>query len=253
MRPFLLRLAELISWFWRLTPARLREWFVTGIFVLESRGNPASGLRRLLMHQDQLEWIINERAMSYGNGIHPKHRLTSYHDFFVKRIEKGTRVLDIGCGYGAVSRSIAERVPGSTVVGVEIDQGRLTQARARNPSPSLSFVEADARHSLPTGPWNVVVLSNILEHIEDRVGFLRDIQRQAQPEKFLIRVPLFERDWKIPLREELGVNYFSDPEHFIEHRLGEFRSEIGEAGLDAVEMITLWGEIWADCRPVVSG
>jgi trans-aconitate methyltransferase len=133
-----------------------------------------------------------------------------------------------------VARSIATRVVDSTVVGVELDQKRLSQARSGEVPANLSFVEADARHNLPAGPWNVVVLSNILEHIEDRVGFLRDIVRQASPEKILIRVPLFERDWKLPLRRELGIGYFSDAEHFIEHRL---------------ETIALWGEIWTECRP----
>lgn len=246
-KQFALRLADIIAWFWRLLPGSLRKGLLTGLFVLESRGKPADGLRKLLALQDRLEWVINERALAYGNGIHPKHRLTRYHDFFVAHIPTGSRVLDIGCGYGAVARSIATRVAGSTVVGVELNRSRLAQARADNVPANLSFIEADARYNLPAGPWNVVVLSNILEHIEDRVGFLSDILRQAQPEKVLIRVPLFERDWKLPLRRELGIGYFSDPEHFIEHRLDELREEISMAGLQPVETITLWGEIWMEC------
>ena len=87
-----------------------------------------------------------------------------------------------------------------------------------------------------------------MEHIEDRVGFLQDIIRQAHPKIVLIRVPLFERDWKLPLRRELRVNYFSDPEHFIEHQVHEFHDEISRAGLVVVEEKTLWGEIWAVCE-----
>lgn len=222
-----------------------------GLFVAESRsGDPAYGLRRLFALSDRLELAINERATVYGNGIHPKHRLTRYHDFFVNRIEKEAQVLDIGCGIGTVSRSIASRVPGCIVVGIELDKERLALARSGAALPNLRFIEADARSSLPPGHWNVVVLSNILEHIEDRVGFLRDILRQAAPEKILVRVPLFERDWKLPLRRELGIGYFSDADHFIEHQLDEFHMEVRTAGLNAVEVITLWGEIWAECRPM---
>jgi|GEM_PF-328337 len=246
----LLGLAGLLGWFWRVLPVRLREAFITGLYILESRaGNPAQGLRRLLALQDRLDWVINERAMAYGGGVHPKHRLMRYHDFFVERIPIDSRVLDIGCGYGAVARSIATRVPGSTVVGVDLDRTRLAQARAEEVLVNLRFIEADVRRDLPAGPWNVVVLSNILEHIEDRVGFLHDILRLAKPEKVLIRVPLFERDWKLPLRKELGVNYFSDTEHFIEHRHDELRDELNAAGLLPTEVKMLWGEIWVDCRP----
>lgn len=250
LKQSLLVLAGLLSALWRIIPAGLRRGLITGLLVLESRGSkPADSLRRLFLLQDKLDWIINERAMAYGGDVHPKHRLTRYHDFFVDRIDPGSRVLDIGCGYGAVARSIATRVPNSTVVGVELDQGRLGQARSGEVPANLSFVEADARRNLPAGPWNVIVLSNILEHIEDRVGFLRDVVRQAAPDKILIRVPLFERDWKLPLRRELGIGYFSDAEHFIEHRLEELRDEVLAAGLKPVETITLWGEIWTECRP----
>jgi hypothetical protein len=61
---------------------------------------------------------------------------------------------------------------------------------------------------------------------------------------------LFERDWKLPMRQELGIGYFSDAEHFIEHRLDELRDEVRAAGLKPVEIITLWGEIWTECQPI---
>ena len=254
MRSMFMRLAlivaDVVGWVWRLLPVRLREWLVTGLYVIESRGDSAQGLRRLFVLQDRLEWVINERAMAYGAGVHPKHWLTSYHDFFVDRIDPGARVLDIGCGHGVVARSIASRCLGSHVVGVELNKKHYERACAGDVPQNLQFVLADARNSLPTGPWNVVVLSNILEHIEDRVGFLRDIIRQAQPSKVLVRVPSFERDWKLPMRKELGIGYFSDSEHFIEHRRDELDFEMAMAGLRCVQVIMIWGEIWAECVPV---
>lgn len=237
-----------LSRLWRILPGRFRDAVLTGLLVLESRGNAAQGLRRLFLIKDRLEWVINERAMVYGDGVHPKHRLMSYHDFFVDRIPAGASVLDIGCGYGVVARSIARRVAGCAVVGVELSEENYQRACAGELPSNLSFVNADARTALPEGHWDVVVLSNILEHIEDRTGFLQDILRQATPRKVLIRVPLFERDWQMPMRKELGVYYFSDSEHFIEHRLDELMQELSTVGLRQVNQITLWGEIWAECH-----
>ncbi len=65
-------------------------------------------------------------------------------------------------------------------------------------------------------------------------------------------MPLYQRHWHVPLREELGLYYFSDPTHFIEHTLAEFLQETAESGLTTVEMNTRWGEIWAVCRPAAS-
>jgi hypothetical protein len=60
---------------------------------------------------------------------------------------------------------------------------------------------------------------------------------------------MFERHPNMALRRELGVNYFSDPTHTIEHTLAEFDREVADSGLVIVERQTLWGEIWAWCEP----
>ena len=248
----LLAAANVLSWPWRLLPARWREGVLTGLFVLDSRGEPRGGLAQMLRLQGRLDWVTNERAVAMGDGVHPKHRLTRYHDFFVEHISENARVLDIGCGVGAVARSIATRVKDSKVVGVDRDDGRLAEARAADNPDNLSFVKTDVCDSLPKGPWQAVVLSNVLEHIDDRVSFLKAILENAQPDRVLIRVPHFERDWKMPMRKELGLNYFSDAEHFIEHRLDELNAELADAGLRATVTHTLWGEIWMCCERVES-
>ena len=247
MKALLLRIAELLSGIWRLVPEKLRRSVIKGLLVLESRGSDKrAALKRLFNVADDLELVTNERALALGDMVHPKHRLTRYHDFFVERIHEGDAVLDVGCGYGAVARSVARAHPKSRVVGVDYDKGRLAQARAAAESPpNLSFVEADATRSVPEGPWNVVILSNVLEHIHDRPGFLRRLVAVTGAERFLIRVPLFERDWKMSMRREVGANYFSDSDHKIEHTRAEFRAETGEAGLEIDELVTLWGEIWS--------
>ena len=52
----------------------------------------------------------------------------------------------------------------------------------------------------------------------------------------------------MPLRRELGVNYYSDPDHKIEHTIAEFEAEMADAGLAVSELLTPWGEIWATCE-----
>ena len=210
MKVLLLLLANLLAKVWRFIPARLRTGFITGLFVLDSRApDSAVGLRRLLTLKDKLEWVINERALAYGKGEHPKHRLMRYHEFFIERIVNGQSVLDVGCGYGAVARSIACALPQSTVIGMDLSDPRLAQASAADNPSNLSFVKGDATHEVPSGSWDVLILSNVLEHISDRIVFLKGLQKTSRATCYLIREPMFERDWQMPLRREIGVNYYS--------------------------------------------
>jgi len=250
MKQLILRVADLFAVIWRFLPARLRATLIKGLIVLDTRGDPAKGLARAFIIEDGLLHVLNERALALGQGVHPKHRLTHYHDFFIQRIKDGDRVLDVGCSYGAVARSIAKAHPMAQIMGVELDQAKLDRALnfPQNPS-NLKFFHGDATKDLPEGGWNVVVLSNVLEHIAERVGFLKALCKHTQCQRLLIRVPYFERDWTIPMRRELNVNYFSDSDHKIEHTREEFKDEMQQAGLVIDEIQYRWGEIWATVLP----
>jgi len=62
-------------------------------------------------------------------------------------------------------------------------------------------------------------------------------------------VPILDRDWTVPLRRELGLPHFSDPEHKLEYDPDLLRAELAEAGWDLVEPQLRWGEIWAEATP----
>jgi 2-polyprenyl-3-methyl-5-hydroxy-6-metoxy-1,4-benzoquinol methylase len=249
LKSLALAVARIIAQICRLIPAGIRRRLFFALAVLESRvGPPDQALRRLYDIEDSLELVINERAMALGEGEHPKHRLTDYHGFFAAHVTPGNRVLDIGCGYGAVARSIAQHVPDAQVTGIDIEPDNVAQARAADNPANLTFVEGDATKAFPDGAWDVIVLSNVLEHIDDRVGFLTDIRETLNPANVLIRVPHFERSWHMPMRREVGANFLSDPDHRIEHSRDAFESEVSAAGLVIIDLQTPWGEIWAHCR-----
>ena len=223
---------------------RLAQILVT---AAASAGDAAEGLRELLTIEDEVTGAINELALSYGGGVHVKHRLIRYHDFFVDRIKADELVLDVGCGYGAVAHSIATR-SGARVTGLDLSPDQVARARARYADSRLSFVVGTAPDELPDGPFDVIVASNVLEHIDDRRGFLTRIQSRLSPRRWLIRVPMTDRDWTVPLRRELGVRHFSDPTHFVEYTRESFEREIADAGFAIDHLQVNWGEIWAEVR-----
>ena len=247
----ILRVAYFLSIIWLRIPSKIRLFFFTSLFIIESRGsNSNESLKRIFNIKDKLEWILNERAIKYGDGIHPKHYLTKYHNFFINHIEEGETVIDIGCGLGAVAIDIASMHKKCFVMGIDINKENIDKARQLKRNTSLKNIvfRCDDINNLLEIKADVVILSNILEHIEERREFLQNIIKKTSAKKYLIRVPLFERDWQIPLRKELGIDYFSDVDHKVEHKLEEFKSEIFISNLKITEILTMWGEIWAKCE-----
>jgi 2-polyprenyl-3-methyl-5-hydroxy-6-metoxy-1,4-benzoquinol methylase len=237
---------------WSLTtivqtiPARFLQIVLTWIAAQRARSlPPVEGLRFLLEMDVQLYKLHSELARAYGGGLHTKHRHMRYHDFFVEHVRRGERVLDIGCGLGAVSHTLALRAD-ARVVGIDIERKNIAQAIQRHQNPAVQYIVGDALNLLPQARFDTVVLSNVLEHLPGRPQFLRRVQETAQPARMLIRVPLFERDWRVPLKRELGVEWRLDKTHETEYTLESFADEMQEAGLKIIHQEVRWSEIWAE-------
>ena len=249
-KKLILKIANIFAFLWLSIPSKIRKFIFTSFFILESRGrNSGNGLIRLFELKRKLEWIINERSISYGKGIHPKHRLTNYHDFFIDRIQDGEVVLDVGCGQAIVAASIASARKNSLVIGIDINADNIEKGKKLINSKSLKNVELIAGDINDQKELKVdkIIISNVLEHIDNRIEFIENLKFITKANNFLIRVPLFERDWQIPLMRELGIDYFSDNDHTIEHSIAEFKKEMSDSKLIIKELKTLWGEIWVSC------
>lgn len=212
------------------------------------RVNPADALRFLFDLDNRLYQLQGRMSVAYGSGIHTKHRHTRYHDFFTDRVKNNERVLDIGCGIGAVAHAVAEKA-GSQVVGIDLSAENISKAHELFSHPKITYMVGDALRETPQDFYDVIILSNVLEHLTERVLFLRRIQETNCPHRFLVRVPLFERDWRVPLKQELGIEWFLDSDHETEYTIESFVAEIDEAGLKITHLEIRWGEIWSElCR-----
>ena len=196
-------------WIWRPT---FRFW----LSVLAARKDKRSAVRELLITYDDVYKALDRAAIAYDGGVHVKHRLTGYHDFFVERVRPGEVVLDVGSGKGELAFDLVTR-GGANVVGIDHDPSHLAFAQAHYVHEQLEFRAGDVLQGLPIGHFDVVVLSNVLEHLEPRVAFLQNLVESATPKRFLIRVPVFARDWTVPLKEEVGLLAYWDPDHEIEY------------------------------------
>lgn len=176
-------------------------------------------------------------------GVHPKHRLTDYHRWFVGHIDPEWSVLDVGCGNGALTSDLAKHC--KRVVGIDISS--LNIARAKK-AARADFVCADVTNYNFNGKFDCIVLSNVLEHINKRVLFLQKLKDHSA--RFLIRVPMLDRDWITLYKKEFEVEYRLDPTHCVEYTLDDFKKEMSDAGLKIESYRICYGEIYA---VVISG
>ncbi|MBF0260387.1 MAG: class I SAM-dependent methyltransferase [Magnetococcales bacterium] len=210
---------------------------------------PGDALRFLFRLDDRLYKVQGEQAVRHGGGVHPKHRLMAYHDFFVGRLEPGERVLDVGSGNGALTRDMAAR-GGCRVVGIELDATKVAEARRLRPHPDVEYRVGDATSDEGlNGPFDLITLSNVLEHLSGRPKLLKRLIARCGARRLLIRVPLFERDWRVALKREVGVEWRLDATHETEYTLESFDDEMRAAGLVITHLEVRWGEIWAETRP----
>ncbi len=140
--------------------------------------------------------------------------------FFAARMAPGRRVLDAGCGsgYGADVLARTARV----VLGIDISDDAIDYAQTHYHAAHVRFERASCLEiPAPDGSFDLVVAFEIIEHLSDWRGFLREVRRVLAPEgQFLVSTP--NQLYYAEARAQLGPNPF----HVHEFEYGEFQREL---------------------------
>lgn len=97
-------------------------------------------------------------------------------------IEKGTRVLDLGCGNGALTKKIADM--GADVTGIDASE-KMLSAAAEN-YPELTFRQADALSFTLEKPVDYVFSNAVFHWIDDQDRLLENIFKALKPQGYLV-------------------------------------------------------------------
>jgi len=98
---------------------------------------------------------------------------------------KGTeRVLDIGCGDGKITATIADRLPDGLILGVDQSSDMIRFAREKFPPdkhPRLRFDVHNATHLPFNEDFDVIVSFSCLHWVHDHPAVLTGIRRSLKP------------------------------------------------------------------------
>jgi SAM-dependent methyltransferase len=154
------------------------------VILLQSLYRVSNGLRKIAAG---LRPFSESVWPGVRNDLFVAHQ--SIYEFFSLHV--GSRsVLDAGCGTGYGSFRLAS-AGATSVLGVDIDPRNIRFARRRYILPNLAFDVADIEH-LDAGDalFDVVVSSNVIEHLGDPFAFLTCLRRLLRPRGFaLLAVP----------------------------------------------------------------
>jgi len=194
----------------------------------------------LKVHSEAYRKIGNLVIPGTGGGLHPKHRIMNYHKFFVDHIGSDDIVLDFGCGNGALTFSVAKKA--REIVGIDFDAKHIAQAKRNFSRENIKYIVGDVLEYDFNKKFNKIILSNVLEHIKDRVKLLKNLQNIT--EVILLRVPMITRDWLVVFKKEMNLEYKLDSTHETEFTSEQLQDELAQAGWKIQDHQIIWGEFW---------
>jgi ubiquinone/menaquinone biosynthesis C-methylase UbiE len=103
--------------------------------------------------------------------------------YLLPHLVPGQMVLDVGCGPGNITMDLARRVEPGAVRGIDAAADAIDAASAVNDRPDQVSFAIDDIYALdePDDFYDVVHAHQVVQHLSDPVGALREMRRVMKP------------------------------------------------------------------------
>ncbi len=134
-------------------------------------------------------------------------------------------VMEIGCSSGFLIRDLANALPDAVLVGADVVKEPLY--RLARSLPGIPLIRFDLlKCPLPEQSVDALVMLNVLEHIEDDVGALKNALKLLKPGGSLVI--------EVPAGPYLYDAYDAELHHFRRYSATELKRKLNEAGFRVV-------------------
>lgn len=122
--------------------------------------------------------------------LHPPRRESIDLGVFWLKSKPNGRLLEVGCGSGAILQSMNEL--GWQAEGVDFDPAAVEQARRKDLTIHLGTL---TELKLPENTFDAIAASHFIEHVADPIGILRECHRLLKPGGLLVLTTPNARSW----------------------------------------------------------
>lgn len=177
------------------------------------------------------EW---KRLVAWGPSIFTKYRIIIK---LIKRYGLSGELIDIGCGAGELLFRLKNTLPGkfSVLYGMDISEEAITTAVAKRAADVFLRCDlADADIASIGRTFDVVVLAEVLEHIEDYQKAIAQAAKLLKPNGHLIAV--------VPHAQKYWTQHDDFSGHFRRFEKGQIESELEKNGCLTLNSFA-WGAL----------
>ncbi len=162
-------------------------------------------------------------------------------------VRRGQRVLDVGCGPGALTAELVARLGAAAVAAVDPSEPFVAAARERN--PGVDVRQAPAEHlPFPDGSFDAAIAQLVVHFMADPVAGLAEMARVTRPGGVVAAcvwdhgggggpLNLF---WRAARELDPGVD---DESHLAGAREGHLAALFEQAGLHEVEATSISADL----------
>jgi SAM-dependent methyltransferase len=161
------------------------------------------------------------------------------------KITPGMTVVDVGCGYGAYIEFCAKLGANVTFIDRDQDKVRALEARLASVAQSgvIGIVSDCDPIPLPDGRADLVICTEVLEHVKDPEAFTREMIRLGKPgATFVLTVP--DARGELLIKDVAHPDYFLEPNHIRIFTREDFEDLVTRSGLEVVRH-NYRGSFWA--------